>query len=93
MGTSPAPAYATIYFGIRELYILRKYNNYLKYYKRYIDDVFGIWEPHPNKETNATIWREFQNDFHFGILNWEFSSPSKSIAFLDLTIKIMKIIR
>ncbi len=44
MGTPPAPMYATLYFGIHEKEtILRKYGRFFLLYKRYIDDVFGIW--------------------------------------------------
>ena len=48
MGTSVAPVYATIYFGIHEeTKIISKYSSHLPYYKRFIDDIFLIWQHDP----------------------------------------------
>ena len=43
MGTPPAPPYATIYFGLEEQKFLRHHRANLLFYRRFIDDVFGIW--------------------------------------------------
>jgi hypothetical protein len=44
MGTPAACAYATISFGQYEnQYLLPTFQPHLLYYKRYIDDIFGIW--------------------------------------------------
>ena len=87
MGTPPAPSYATLYFGIHELKTLKKFSNNLLYYKRYIDDVFGIWIP--SQYNNNNQWYQFQKQLNeFGILRWEFSKLSDNNVFLDLKISI-----
>ncbi len=45
--------------------------------------MFRIWA------SNDAIWEVFQQDTNkFGILTWEFETPSLSVDFLDLTISI-----
>lgn len=90
MGTPPAPIYATLYFAIHELKLLRQYKNNLKLYKCYIDDVLGIWIRNNNPILNASIWKNFIKDINdFGILEWDVSDPSSKVDFLDLTINIL----
>jgi len=46
MGTPTVCAYATITYGhYKNTLILPNFSNNLLYYKRYIDDIFGIWIP------------------------------------------------
>ena len=59
MGTPPAPPYATIYYGLHEAKFLPQYRNHVVFYKRFIDDVLGIWLPHPNKNINKKLWEDF----------------------------------
>ena len=58
MGTPPACLYATISYGVHERNkILRSYSNYLLFYRRFIDDIIGIWDGPDNatwKNFNAT---------------------------------------
>ena len=89
MGTPPAPAYATIYYGIHEKNFLPKHNKHVIFYKRFIDDVFGIWIPHPNLQTDALLWDEFKKSMNaFPGLTWEFEAQSDKVNFMDLTITI-----
>ena len=91
MGTPPAPPYATIYYGIHEKNFLPKHNKHVIFYKRFIDDVFGIWTPHPNPQTDAQLWDEFKHSMNaFPGLTWEFEDPSDKVNFMDLTITIKK---
>jgi hypothetical protein len=89
MGTPPAPPWATIYFGLHEHNILPNYVDVLKLYKRFIDDIVGIWLIHPIQEVDDQLWNEFQADINNGGLDWEFSTRGKEVAFMDLTIKIV----
>jgi hypothetical protein len=86
MGVSPSCMYATIYFAVHEEELLNKYPE-LKLYKRYIDDVIGIWIPLTLNDDAR--WRQFQREMNaFGRLRWEFSERSTTVNFLDLTISI-----
>ena len=89
MGTPPAPPYATIYYGLHESQFLPKYKNHVTFYKRFIDDVFGIWLPHPNPKINSQLWDEFTTTMNnYPGLTWEFNKPTNKVDFMDLTISI-----
>ncbi|KAL7526092.1 hypothetical protein ACHAWF_001628 [Thalassiosira exigua] len=85
MGTSAACMWATIYFVIHEIdKLLPNYGGYLLIFKRFIDDMFGIWA-YDDKAT----WNRFKNNANdFGVLRWEFYEPWTSVVFLDLNIRI-----
>jgi len=88
MGTPAACAYATITFGhFENTVILPRFNSNLLYYKRYIDDIFGIWLP----STNGTdeTWRLFTTELNkWGRLKWKIEQPSLQTVFLDLNIQL-----
>lgn len=87
MGTSAAVMWATIYYAYHEVHtLIPRYGNFLLYFKRFIDDCFGIWV---GNFTNN--WSDFCNDVNdFGVLTWDIldQRPSDSVDFLDLTISI-----
>jgi hypothetical protein len=89
MGIPPAPMYATLYFGIHEQEtILCKYGRFFLFYKRYIDDVLGIWHC-ANENLDRRMWKSFQEDLDkFGQLRWEVSQRSDTAIFLDLQLTI-----
>ena len=79
MGTPPAPMYATLYFGIHETPLIEKYKDNLLFYKRYIDDVFGIW----NEPGDDAIWKAFLIDLNdYGRLRWTATPLCKKARFL-----------
>lgn len=89
MGTPPAPCYATLVYAIHEHIILPKYNRNLLFYKRYIDDIFGIWIPDKDSDIpDITLWHNFCRDLTFHRLRWTVSSRLASVDFMDLTISI-----
>ena len=89
MGTPPAPPYDTIYYGLHESKFLPQYQNHVVFYKRFIDDVLGIWLPHPNQKLNSQLWEEFTTAMHdYPGLTWEFNAPTNKVDFMDLTISI-----
>jgi hypothetical protein len=83
MGTPPAPPYATIFYAIHEITFLDEFSDELLLYRRFIDDVFGIWIP-----STSSRWTQFQNTMNAFDLTWEFSSLKKKVNFMDLTICI-----
>jgi hypothetical protein len=85
MGTPAAPLYSIITFGIYEnTQILNKFHRNILYYKRCIDDVFGMWLSPPNYE-----WDAFKTTLNqYGKLQWNVEELSTSTTFLDLHISI-----
>ena len=89
MGTPPAPPYATIYYGLHESKFLPQYQNHVVFYKCFIDDVLGIWLPHPNPKINSQLWEEFTASMNnYPGQTWEFNTPTNKVDFMDLTISI-----
>ena len=90
MGTPPAPAWATIFFAIYEMKLVPRWQTHLLFYKRFIDDVFGVWLTHPDPIVNKRLWTDFctaMNGWHG--LEWETVEPSTSVNFMDMTITIV----
>jgi hypothetical protein len=87
MGTPVACAYATLTFGhYKNTTLLPSFNVNLLFYRRYIDDIFGIWLPTPN---NNHTWKSFKEQLNnWGKLTWFVEEPSKQVNFLDLTINL-----
>ena len=89
MGTPPASTYATIYYGIHEEKFLPHHSRRVIYYRRFIDDVIGIWCPNKNPQLDESEWNEFKQKMNsFPGLTWEFSERSKTVDFMDMTITI-----
>jgi hypothetical protein len=88
MGTPAACAYATISYGHHEnTKILPAFRSQLLYYKRYIDDIFGIWLP-PLRDQAAT-WNSFKHELdNWGKLKWVVEEPSLHTNFLDLSLHL-----
>jgi hypothetical protein len=91
MGTPAACLHATISYGIYERNkILPAYRNFLLFYKRFIDDVLGIWIPSTDG-TDDDHWEKFKLAMNgWGKLKWVISERSKKADFLDLTISLEK---
>ena len=49
MGTPPAPAWATIFYALHENKMVPRWSQNLMFYKRFIDDVIGIWLTDPEQ--------------------------------------------
>lgn len=88
MGAPMAPPYATITYGHHEQTILPRHGNLL-FYRRYIDDVLGIWLPDPDPATNQARWTSFCQDLNgYHGLRWEPENPAPTANFLDLTLTL-----
>ena len=91
MGKPPAPPWATLFEGLHEIDYLPLWEAFLRLYRRYIDDTYGLWLPPAGLtigESEAK-WLEFKaevNNNHG--LEWVFSERSLSATFLDTTTTI-----
>jgi hypothetical protein len=87
MGTPVACSYATISYGNHEnTQILPNFKSNLFYYRRYIDDILGIWLPSNN---NESTWMNFKSMLNsFGSLKWVISNLNTTVNILDLNITI-----
>ena len=91
MGTPLAPPYATIYYGIHEEKFFPCHSQHIICYRRFIDNVIGIWCPNKNPQLDTLEWNAFKNKMNaFPGLTWELSEPSTTIDFMDMTVTINK---
>jgi hypothetical protein len=86
MGTPAAPLYSILSFGHHEnITVLQNFPSNILFYRRYIDDILGIWiDSTPGK------WEEFISQLNtFGNLRWNVENLSHQTTFLDLEISII----
>ena len=89
MGTPPACNYANLFFACHEYKTVPKFKSNLLLYKRYIDDIIGIWIPTDTVENDNIRWEEFKSAITgFHGLEWIFSDRVQTVDYLDLTISI-----
>jgi hypothetical protein len=88
MGMPTACSYATVSYGHHEnSKVIPTYKKQLVYYKRYIDDIFGIWLP-PAKDKIKT-WNSFKQELNnWSKLEWIVEEPSLKTTFLDLNLQL-----
>jgi hypothetical protein len=55
----PCPPYAILYYAILENRFLDAFPDNLRFYKRFIDDVFGIWII-ADPATDSATWQSFK---------------------------------
>lgn len=89
MGTPPAPPWATIYMALNEEQFLPRFESHLPLYRRFIDDIIGIWRV-TDPTTNEATWIQFQTALNDPVykLTWDVSPPSLRVNFMDLTISL-----
>ncbi|CAJ1951530.1 unnamed protein product [Cylindrotheca closterium] len=85
MGAPPCPSWAMMYFAPFEDDSCDIFSDHIVYYKRYIDDVFGIWLQQPGDDQ---AWNLFKAHMNTSALVWDFTERSRSAIFLDLHISI-----
>ena len=89
MGAPPAPPWATIFFGIHEETVLARFGPRLQLYRRFIDDVLGIWLVDPDPVEDSRQWTSFvalMQDYYG--LEWIFEEISKKVNYMYMTISI-----
>jgi hypothetical protein len=89
MVTPPAPMWANLYMSINEDTFLQPFDKNLTFYKRFIDDVLGLWTI-TNTATNAATWAAFglQLNSELFELEWIIQPLSTQVDFMDMTIHI-----
>jgi hypothetical protein len=57
MGTAPAPPWATVIvmYALHEDKMVPRWSENIPFYKRFIDDVIGVWLVHPDPEENRDV--------------------------------------
>eukprot|EP00804_Cyclotella_cryptica_P016245 CCRYP_005732-RA/>CCRYP_005732-RA protein AED:0.27 eAED:0.19 QI:0/-1/0/1/-1/0/1/0/441 len=91
MGIAPAPPWATIFYILHEPHFVPKWSTHLIFYKRFIDDIIGIWLPHPDMDTDTSLWSVFCNDlqqWQWHGLEWTVSPRSTRCNFMDLALTL-----
>jgi hypothetical protein len=89
MGCPPAPPWANTFDALCEALFVPIYQENLALYRRFIDDVKGIWTI-TNPDSNDATWEAFKaamNNPDF-TLEWIVSPPSQVVDFMDLTLSI-----
>ncbi|KAJ0390861.1 hypothetical protein ATCC90586_011374 [Pythium insidiosum] len=84
MGTPCAPTYASLYVAYHERSILREFSNYIVLYKRYIDDVFLIWQDGEDPRASDTFKIRLNT---IPGLRWTNMERGREAPFLDLKIR------
>jgi hypothetical protein len=88
MGVSPSCCYAMLYFSPKEAEVMELFPELL-FLKRYIDDIFYLWECHDDLIHDANRWEQFKLVMNtFGKLKWEFNELDTCVNFLDLIIDL-----
>jgi len=88
MGTPAACSYATITYGhFENTEILMEFHPQILFYRRYIDDIFGLWVPPSTQQ--ASTWTRFKEKLNsWGNLKWLIEEPSNKTVFLDLQVEL-----
>lgn len=90
MGTHPAPRYANLTYTINKNPIIKKYASNLVYYKRYIDDIFGIWNHGTDSALDETNWLGFKAAIgNYEGSGWKFWDHLPSLDYIDIVISII----
>jgi hypothetical protein len=90
MGTPPAPPWATCTFGNYERKLIPKWELIIPFYRRFIDDIIGMWICDHDSDRNSELFEQYKQDLNgWNGLNWKCSNLSTSVNFMDLTITIV----
>jgi hypothetical protein len=91
MGMAPAPSIANLFVAIyEETHIAAFPSTSLHFLRRFIDDGLGIWLRDPDQEKDEENWTHFQHLVNEMGLQWEFSTRSADVTFMDLNIHLRK---
>jgi hypothetical protein len=89
MGTPPAPQWANIFYALCENQCVPQFLPNLIFYKRFINDVLGMWTI-TDSATNTASWGSYiqaMNSEDY-VLTWIVSPLYHKVDFVDLTLRI-----
>ena len=89
MGAPPALPWAAIFFGIHEETVLARFGPRLQLYRRFTDNVLGIWlvDPDPVEDyQKRTLFVELMQDYYG--LEWIFEERSKKVNYMKMMISV-----
>jgi hypothetical protein len=83
----PAPPWANTFFGLFEAIFLPIFQDNLSLYKRFINDVNGIWTIQ-SPATNNKTWEQFKAALNNDASNleWIVIPQSQVVDFMDMTL-------
>ena len=84
MGTKVAPAYANTFMGWYEETHVYTYPKQLLLWKRFIDDIFMIWQ---YNDTELDVFIQFLNS-RMNSIKFEAENSKEAVHFLDVTITL-----
>jgi hypothetical protein len=89
MGTPPTPTWANLYMALGEGHFFPMFTTTLTIYKRFIDDVLGLWTV-TDPSTNDATWEHFKRSINseFYGHEWIDIPLETKVDFMDLTISI-----
>ena len=63
IGAPPAPPWTTIFFGIHEETVLAQFGDMIQLYRRFIENVLGIWLVNADPAEDHRKWTVFKSIF------------------------------
>jgi hypothetical protein len=92
MRTSCAVTFATICYLLKERRIRSKFRHQLAYFKRFINDILGVWlidESFSDNPSQYLEWTAFEAELNtFGRLCWNVGALLNSAVLLNLNISL-----
>ena len=84
----PKSTYATVFYGVFEFFLLKRFGNNLLMYRLFIDNVLVLLKRYENDRAAADLWDFQENIQEWYGLEWTFKGPMLRLDFMDLTIAI-----
>lgn len=86
MGTSVAPAFASLYVAHFEAIVRREFSAHMAYYRRFIDDIFILWFDADLDPALPSLMAFKDRLSELSRLNFTITTSPSEINFLDLTV-------
>ena len=82
--TSPNVRYSVLCYPRDELPLpTSRFTSSFVFYKRFIDDIIGLWRENEDPVKDDNEWQEFQHSLAYGNLTWKVSCRTSTVNFMD----------